>query len=196
MFVVFREERVAWRRCAHVLLKSRHSSCMVNHTDLVVNGNFVEQSMMSDKEVVRTTDSIDCETNEQIWHVVSLHFALFRLEWSEGKMAVPAIWRAETWYLLTVDRKVYSRRLTENSPRHMSVRTQHGLIDCYVWAVVFDCFYWQSLYFTRHFRCFALKNPESSSLLSSLETYKVAPIPGLRKAPSVTIQKVSFEWVY
>lgn len=82
--VVFREERVAWRRCAHVLLRSGHSGCMVNHTDLVVNGNFVEQSIMSDKEVVRTTDSIDCETNEQIWHVVSLHFASFRLEWSEG----------------------------------------------------------------------------------------------------------------
>lgn len=89
-----------------MLLRSGHSGCMVNHTDLVVNDNFVEQSMVSDKEVVRTTDSIDCETNEQIWHVASLHFASFRLEWSEGKMAVPAIWRAETWYLLTVDRKV------------------------------------------------------------------------------------------
>lgn len=91
MFVVFREERVPWRRCAHVLLRSGQSGCMVNHTYLVVNGNFVEQSMMSDKEVVRTTDSIDCETNEQSWHVASLHFATFRLEWSEGKMAAPAI---------------------------------------------------------------------------------------------------------
>lgn len=47
--------------------------------------------MMSDTEVVRTTDSIDCETNEQIWHVASLNSAAFRLEWSEGKMAAPAI---------------------------------------------------------------------------------------------------------
>lgn len=53
-----------WRSYAHVLLKFWH--CMANHADLVVNGNFVELPLMSDTEVVRTTVSIDCETNEKI----------------------------------------------------------------------------------------------------------------------------------
>lgn len=47
------EVRFPWQRCAHVLLRSGHSGCMANHADLVVNGNFVEPSMMSDTEVVQ-----------------------------------------------------------------------------------------------------------------------------------------------
>lgn len=75
---------------AHVFLRFGHSGCMANHADLVVNGNFVEPSIMPDTEVVRTSESIDCETNEQNWQMDSLHSAAFRLEWSEGKMAAPA----------------------------------------------------------------------------------------------------------
>lgn len=71
MFVALREGRIPSRRYAHVLLTSGHSGCMANHANLVVNGNLVEPSMMSDTEVVRTTDAIDRETNEQIWQVAS-----------------------------------------------------------------------------------------------------------------------------
>lgn len=63
MFVAFQEGRFPWRRCAHVLCRSGHSGGMANHAELVVNGNFVEPTMISDTEVVRTTDFIDCETN-------------------------------------------------------------------------------------------------------------------------------------
>lgn len=66
MFVALQEGRVPWRRCPHILFKSGHFGSMANHVDLVVNGIFVEPSMMSDTEVVRTTDSIDFETHEQI----------------------------------------------------------------------------------------------------------------------------------
>lgn len=46
---------------------------------------------MSSIEVEQKTDSIDRETNEQIWQAAYLHSAAFRLECSEGKMAAPAI---------------------------------------------------------------------------------------------------------
>lgn len=51
---------------ANVLLRARHSGCKANPAYLVVNGNFVEPSKMSDTEVVRTTDFIDRETNVQV----------------------------------------------------------------------------------------------------------------------------------
>lgn len=79
MFVPLREGRVPWRRCAHVHLRYWHSGCIANHADLVVNGNFVEPSIMSSTEVEQTTDSIDRDTNEQIWQVAYLHSAAFGL---------------------------------------------------------------------------------------------------------------------
>lgn len=86
-------------------LKSRHSGWMANHADLVVIGNSEEPPRTSNTDV-RTTDSINCVTNEKIWQLSSLHSRAFRLEWSEGKMAAPETWCKNTWYLLTVDRKV------------------------------------------------------------------------------------------
>lgn len=53
---------------------------MANYADYEVNGYFVEPSMMSYTEVVRTTDSIDYEIKQ----VASMHSATFWLEWSEG----------------------------------------------------------------------------------------------------------------
>lgn len=90
MLVALREGRVPWRRWEQVLLRSEHSGCIANQADLVVNGNFVEPFRMSDTDVLRTTESIDCATKEQIWQLGSMHSGALRLEWSEGRMAAPA----------------------------------------------------------------------------------------------------------
>ena len=107
MLVALREGCVPCRRWAQVLLKSEHSGCIANHADLVVNGSFAEPSKMLDTDKLRTTESIDCVTNEQIWQLGSMRSEGLRLEWSEGRMAAPATWRTVTWYLLTVDKNVY-----------------------------------------------------------------------------------------
>ena len=63
-----------------------------------------------------------------------------RLAKSDGTLAEPDKCRTDAWYLLTTDRNVDTRGLTENSPRHnFSYACTHGLLSVRTEALWFDC---------------------------------------------------------
>lgn len=138
----------------------------------------------------------------------SVQSGVFLLAKSEGLFARPDIWMTCTWYLLTTDRKVVTRGLTENSPRQslskpwtqgsLSVNTLACSRDCIIkglkcltLAAIENASFSHGNHKAWCFLSFALKKPVSN-ICPFRFTYKVAPIPCFVTEPSVIIQNWSF----
>ena len=119
MLVSFLEGRVPWDKCAWVRRKSELSDWMLVHAFRLRNGRRVFPSMISLMSTPRITTELSVRLMKvHAWQVGSLQSGALRLAWSEGRFTAPAICLTEAWYLLTADRYVEIRGLTENSPRH------------------------------------------------------------------------------
>ena len=98
--------------------RSWHSDWIANQDVRVVKGSLALPLRMSWMEACRTTDSSVRCIKEHTWHVLSWQGGALRLEKSDGKMAEPDACLTDAWKRLTTERKVETRGLAENSPRH------------------------------------------------------------------------------
>ena len=118
MFFNFLEGRVPWVRWAWVHRRFGHSAWRASQAAPLVKGSLAVPDSMLWTNARRTTESSVRWTKLQTWQVGLSHSGALLLAKSEGKIAAPATWRTEAWYLLTVERKVATRGLEENSPPH------------------------------------------------------------------------------
>ena len=130
MLVTFFEGRVPCCRCARVRRKSAHSAWMANQAVRLVKGRRSSPLSMSCIDAFRTTESWVSFVKAQIWQALSSHGAALWLAKSEGRIADPDTCLTDAWYRLTVDRKVETRGLAENSPRQsFSYACTQGLLS-------------------------------------------------------------------